>query len=217
MSDRETTEKKKMTPKERKLKNAIAKSSILQQNPSSNPLSAFCILPPNMNFDVQHDDEHVLLLLRQHPIVNLGWVLLTLIMFVLPFALPFIPSFLFLPATFRTVLLVAWYVVTLGYAVERFVMWYYNIYIVTDERLIDMDFYSLLFKRVSETKLPHVEDITAASGGVIQSFFDYGDVLIQTAAEIPEIEFERVPHPTQVTKLISELIDKEDEEIHKKR
>lgn len=197
---------------EAKFKSLVARSSVLRSHdPTHNPLAAFCIMPPKVGFDVQHDDERVLLLLRQHPIVNLGWILISIVLVFLPLLiLPLTNWLVFLPFSFRTVLVLSWYVITFGFALEQFVMWYFNIYIITDERVIDMDFYSLLFKRISETKLDHVEDITAASGGVVQSMFDYGDVQIQTAAEIPEIEFERVPHPAEVTKLISELIDKEE-------
>lgn len=200
-------------PQSPKLKAAIAKSTVLQNGKANNnPFGSFFLLPYNAQFDVQHEDEHVLLLLRQHFIVNTGWIILTaFLLFLLP-ALVFaiFPSlFGILPLSYRMVVTLAYYIVVLGYAFERFVMWYYNIYIVTDERIIDVDFYSLLFKRVSDAKLDHIQDLTAASGGVIQSFFDYGDVQIQTSAEIPELEFENVPKPDVVVKLVSELIDKE--------
>ncbi|PWU23763.1 hypothetical protein C5B42_01910 [Candidatus Cerribacteria bacterium 'Amazon FNV 2010 28 9'] len=194
------------------LKAALKKSSVLRDaHVTKNPVAAYCILPSNATFDVQHEDESILLLLRQDPIVNVGWVLLTIIFLFLPFLIfSVFPSFFLLPPTYQTTLILTWYLITFGYALEQFVMWFFNIYIITTERVIDMDFYSLLFKRVSEAKLDHVEDITASSGGVVQSLFDYGNVRIQTAAEIPEIEFEHVPRPDEVTKLISELIDKED-------
>lgn len=198
-----------------KRKNAIGKSSMLANaRPSGNPLSSFCLLPNGVGFDVQHDNEQILLFLRQHFIVNVGWIVLSVFLALLPSVFGFTPvlSFLpFIPPMFTGIFIFGWYLFIFGFVLERFIVWYYNVCIVTDERVVDVDFYSLLFKRVSEARLEHVEDITGASGGVLQSFFDYGDVLIQTAAEIPEIEFSRVPHPDQVAKLISELIDKEEE------
>jgi uncharacterized membrane protein YdbT with pleckstrin-like domain len=99
-----------------------------------------------------------------------------------------------------------------GYALEQFLVWFFNIYIITDERVIDMDFYNLLFKRVSEAKIDRIEDITTANSGLLQSIVDFGDIQIQTSAEIPEIEFEKIPHPDRVQKLLSELIDQEEQE-----
>ncbi len=193
------------------LDKVIAKSTVLQRGESTgNPITSFSLLPDNMQFDVQHADEHILLFLRQHFIVNVGWIVLTVFLAFLPTLVGIFQFLSFLPTSFQQVLFFAWYLVVFGYAFERFVVWYYNVYIITDERIIDIDFFSLLFKRVSEAKLDHIQDITSASGGVIQSVFDYGDVLIQTAAEVPEIEFEQVPHPDLVTKLLSELIDKEE-------
>ena len=43
--------------------------------------------------------------------------------------------------------------------------------------------------------------------------FNYGDVLIQTAAEIPEVEFEAVPMPDLVAKVLREL--RIEEEVEK--
>lgn len=176
---------------------------------SAHLLSSYCVTPENIEFDVQHGEEKILLLLRQHFITNSGWILLCTVLLFLPILLPLFSFLSFLPPSFQGLSIITWYFLVIGYALERFIIWYYNVYIITNERVIDMDFFSLLFKRVSEAKLERVEDITSASGGVMQSMFDYGDVLIQTAGEIPEIEFERVPHPDRVTKLISELTEKE--------
>lgn len=184
------------------------KSTVLKSaKPSKPTFSAFSLLPLNFQFDVQHSEEQVLLLMRQHFVTQAGWIFLCVLLLFLPSIVPIFSFFSFLPASFLTVLTFTWYFLVLGYALERFIVWYYNVYIITNERIVDVDFYSLLFKRVSEARLDRIEDITSASGGVVQSFFDYGDVMIQTAAEVPEIEFEKVPHPDLVTKLVSELTE----------
>jgi hypothetical protein len=136
-------------------------------------------------------------------------------MLVLPPALSLFSVLSFLPSSFQLVLNLSWYLIVFGYAVERFIVWYYSVYIVTTERIIDVDFYSLLFKKVSEAKLDRIEDITSSSGGVLASIFDYGNVNIQTAAEIPEIEFETVPQPDKVSKLISELTEQNEDHPNK--
>jgi hypothetical protein len=49
-------------------------------------------------------------------------------------------------------------------------------------------------------------------GGVVRTMFDYGDVFVQTAGEVPRIEFEAVPHPDKVAKILRELCFLEEEE-----
>ncbi len=130
----------------------------------------------------------------------------------LPLLLRFIGFYDWLPATFQFVTMLGWYTIIIGYALEKFLMWFFNIYIVTDERVIDVDFYNLLFKRISEAKLENIEDITFSNSGILQSIIDYGEVRIQTAAEIPQIEFENVPHPEKVAKFLSEMLLQEEQE-----
>jgi uncharacterized membrane protein YdbT with pleckstrin-like domain len=181
---------------------------------SGNVLSAYCPTPSGVSFDLQHEDEPVLLLLRQHPIVNIPWIIIAILLSLAPIILfPLVPALLqFFPGRFAMIAVIGWYTIVFGYALEQFLIWFYNIYIITDERIIDVDFYNLLFKKVSEAKLENIEDISASNSGFLQSIVDYGDITIQTAAEVPEIEFERVPHPDRVQKLLSELLDQEEQE-----
>ena len=187
-------------------------SSVLRDETSGGKLAAFCPKPEHVTFEIQHDDEPILLLLRQHPITNLGWIVTVMFLLALPLLLRFIGFYDWLPATFQFVTMLGWYTIIIGYGLEKFLMWFFNIYIVTDERVIDVDFYNLLFKRISEAKLENIEDITFSNSGILQSIIDYGEVRIQTAAEIPQIEFENVPHPEKVAKFLSEMLLQEEQE-----
>ena len=95
---------------------------------------------------------------------------------------------------------------------ESFLTWYFNVYIITDERIIDVDFLSLIYQNISSAKIDNIEDVTATKGGALRSVFDFGKVQIQTAAEKREFEFEDVPHPSKVTKLLNELMIEEEVE-----
>ena len=104
--------------------------------------------------------------------------------------------------------IILWYLFVIAYILEKFLSWYFNVYIITNYRIIDTDFYSLLFKHISEARYNRIEDITYTQGGILQSIFDYGDVSIQTAAEVPEIRFELVPQPSRVVRVLDEFCDK---------
>jgi hypothetical protein len=184
-----------------------------KENPSKNPFQAYAAKPLSVHsFDSQTQDEQVLLLLRKHPITQLGKITTLVLLVLLPFFFPSVDFYLNLPGNFKLATIIFWYLLCMGYLLETFLTWFYNIYIVTNERIIDVDFLSLIYKNVSAAKIDNIEDISATTGGALQSLFDFGEVRIQTAAERTEFEFEDVPHPTKVTQFINEMILEEERE-----
>ncbi len=184
-----------------------------REQPSKNPFDAFAPKPLMIySFDSQLDGENVLLLLRKHPITQIPKVLTFLVMLFIPLFFSQASFYAQLESNFQTAIMLFWYLITLGYLLESFLTWFYNVYIVTDERIIDIDFLSLIYRNVSAAKLDKIEDITAVTSGAAQSIFDYGTVHIQTAAEKSEFEFEDVPQPTKVTQFLNEMLVEEERE-----
>src|SRR3989344_3865887 len=105
-----------------------------------------------------------------------------------------------------------WYLLTVGLMLEKFLSWYFNVYIVTDERIVDIDFYSLIYKEISDTKIERIQDVTVVQGGVIRALFNFGTVNIQTAGERREFDFEDVPKPQVVAKFLNEMMLEEEKE-----
>lgn len=186
---------------------------IRSKRATRNPFAAFAVRPPGAYFASQHHEEQVLMVLRQHPIVNLRWILIAFVMILVPYTvLPLIPVFDVVPGRFQFFAFIGWYLLTLAFIVENFLYWYFNIYVITDERIVDIDFYSLIHRSISSAKIENIEDTTATTKGVLGSVFNFGDVNIQTAAEQREFEFLKVPQPATVTKFINELILEEERE-----
>ena len=84
-------------------------------------------------------------------------------------------------------------------------MYLFNSFIVTNQRIIDVDFYSLIYKTVSYAQLERIEDVDTQVGGVLFSLIDAGNIEVQTAAEVPQFEIDLIPHPAKVARLINEL------------
>lgn len=188
-------------------------SEVMRKEPKTrSPWAAFMVRPDGFTFETQDSGERVLLLLRRHGVTNLGWIVAVIVALMLPIVLVFVPMFLWLPENFQVMTVIGWYLAVVGYGFERFLTWYFNVYIITDERIVDYDFYSLLYKRVSEAKIDKVEDVTFELGGASRSFFHYGNVYIQTAGERRELDFEDVPKPEVVVKLLNELVLEEEQE-----
>jgi uncharacterized membrane protein YdbT with pleckstrin-like domain len=187
-------------------------SSMLKKHrPNLNPFAAFAIKPP-VHLQVQEDQEEVLLLLRRHLITTIPWVFTALAMIVGPLLLNFVPILTFLPSIHQFLALVLWYLLVIAFVIEKFLSWYFNVYIVTDERIIDVDFLNLLYRNISSAKIEHIQDVTVKVTGAIQGIFNFGNVSIQTAGEVPEIQFELVPKPQEVAKFLNEMILAEEQE-----
>jgi hypothetical protein len=71
--------------------------------------------------------------------------------------------------------------------------------------VIDVEFVNLVYRQVSDCEHRQIQDVTVKVGSAIRTIFNYGDILIQTAAEVPEIEFEAVPQPDRIDKILRQL------------
>ncbi len=170
--------------------------------------SAFNLYPTDIDFETREDKEKIILMLRQHPIVNIGWILITILLLTGPAILGAFGVFSLLPSGFPLVISLAWYLVTAAFAIEKFIDWYFNVYFVTDQRVIDVDFFNLIDKRVSDAEIGRIQDVSYSTNGVAGTMLNFGSVFIQTASEVSEFEFEAVPNPDKVAKILDDLMAK---------
>jgi uncharacterized membrane protein YdbT with pleckstrin-like domain len=188
----------------------------LSTQPAMSPLTCFALNPTGVRFETQDENEVVELFLRQHIIVNLPWVLGAILLSMIPtvFA-PLLLSSLGLishiPVSYGIVGTIFWYVMVFGFILAKFLGWFFNIYIVTNERVIDIDFYYLLYKKFSQAELNKIQDTSFETGGIVATFFNFGNVKVQTAGESPNLEFDKVPYPDQVVETIRRLTEQDEE------
>lgn len=175
---------------------------------SRSPFSALMINPRNVNFQDQDKDEEVLLLLRRHWVTNLPWIFTGSLMLLLPFIFPLVSSFLTLQLSLQVLVAgwIFWYLLSFGYFLLNFLIWYFNADLVTNKKVVDIDFHNLTYKEVSSTHLGKVQDVNFRVGGVIRHIFNYGDVFIQTAGSEPNFEFHAVPKPAFVADKLTDLM-----------
>ncbi len=198
----------KSAPKDRYFSPSKLPSTVM------NPLTAFAVNPAHLRFETQEDTEKVILFLRQHFIVNVPWIVLTVLLLISPtviFPILFraLSLNMSLPASYYVVGAMFWYLATFGFALSSFIGWFFNIYIVTNERIIDIDFFYLLYKKFSQAELIKIQDINYTSGGILAAMLNFGNVVVETAGEAPNIDFELIPFPEKVVETIRGLTDKE--------
>lgn len=177
-----------------------------------NPLASYSYLPDKISFVNEDPEEEVILLLRKHPITNLGWILLAFLMIIAPSFTTLLTPIELLPADYQFVLNLVWYLITSAFIIEQFLSWFFHVNIITDERIIEVDFVNLVYREITDANIDKIEDVTVEVGGTFRTFFNYGDVVIQTAAEITKITFEAIPDPDKVSKVLRELRVEEEQE-----
>jgi len=170
-----------------------------------NMFSAFNLYPEHISFETREKDEKIVLMLRQHPIVNLKWIFVSVILFLCPAIIQKTGLLSLLPTGYQIIAMMTWYLVSFAYAIEGFFSWYFNVFMITTMRVVDVDFYNLIDKRVSDAEIEKIQDVSYSTSGPLGTTLNYGDVLVQTAAEITELVFERVPHPDRVADVLGDL------------
>jgi len=90
---------------------------------------------------------------------------------------------------------------------HAFVGYHLDLWVITDQRIINIEQNGLFNRVMSELNLSKIQDVTSEIKGQLQTIFDYGHVYIQTAAEQERFIFEDVPHPEALAQLIAQLND----------
>lgn len=88
------------------------------------------------------------------------------------------------------------------------ILYYLNYQIITNNRIVDVDQKSLLFHAATEIHLAQIEDVTAEVKGFVGNLFNYGTVYVQTAGAKTMFEFDNVPDPKRIAKLILDLYER---------
>jgi hypothetical protein len=181
-------------------------------------LGALVTKPKNLYFSSLDKDEKVYVLIRSHWIVNLSWIINLCIYFIIPLIVYFIlPIFIDLiqldigifdiPNRVWIVILFAYYSIVLTYAFNKFIDWYFDIFLVTNKRIIDIEFSPLGGYKVLETPLINVQDIKEESRSFLGLIFNYGNIKARTSAEQSILMLERVPKPLTVRDIIADLVN----------
>lgn len=88
-----------------------------------------------------------------------------------------------------------------------FVDYYLDTWIITNQRIINIEQKRLFSRAVSEQKLYRVQDVTSEVSGFFATTLNYGDVYIQTAGETPRFIFKKIPDPYRVARKVSALVE----------
>jgi hypothetical protein len=156
--------------------------------------------PRDKHFKEQFDDENVLLVFRKHPVVMRKGLVLSSIAILLGV----IPS-LFKPEF-------SWFFGGLGagFALAFIVFlpfwigWYYSIYIITDQRLIQITQKGMFKRSMVGLGLNQIQMVNYEISGLQETILGYGTIVIQTY--VGSLTIHEVHHPAKIQKELLEIL-----------
>lgn len=159
-------------------------------------------------FDDQFDDEEVQYVFRKHPIVMrkgfiismLAWLVGPVVMLILTYARPDNPPTL----TLFFGSLVASIVLGLLLLVPSWISWYFSVYIMTDQRLIQIVQKGLFTRSVVDIALPQIQMINYDISGLQETLLGFGTIRVQTY--VGELVIHDVHHPAKTTKKLQLIL-----------
>lgn len=164
-------------------------------------------------FPGQQENEEIFAEMRQHWMIFLMkflvWLLFAAILILIDWAIGrFAPILKTSPYADYVNLFKSIYLMflVLGLLI-LWIMYYLNVQIITNQRIVDITQTSLLSHTISELHLSRIEDVTAEVKGFFATFLDYGNVYVQTAGETERFVFDHIPNPTKIEKLILDLYE----------
>lgn len=84
--------------------------------------------------------------------------------------------------------------------------YFLDMWIVTNERIINIEQKGLFARTVSELRLNQIQDITSEMHGFLGTFLTYGNVYIQTAAARERFVFKNIDNPDEIKLKIARLV-----------
>jgi hypothetical protein len=162
----------------------------------------------------QRENEKVMLFMRRH------WfaVLTIIIAFVLLTGIPLVIGFYFretlniwmqnqITGSLIAVLASMYFLAVWLLAFIEFTDFYLDTWIVTNERIINIEQEGLFHRTASELDLAAVQDTTAEIRGIMQTVFTYGNVYVQTAGEKGRFLFKNIDNPEHVKEVVTKLVE----------
>lgn len=152
-----------------------------------------------LNYELEQE-EQLLMLVRKHWITFIIPVARVLIVFGFCFLVYQILKTLPYGMDFILVVILA----SIFYLVYEIWVWYLDCYIITNKRIIDIDQKGAFKRTVAELDLGGVQEAVYEINGPLEALFGFGSVKIKTSSSGSMIVMEKVPHPEDVKRMISD-------------
>ena len=153
-----------------------------------------------LDFDGQRDGEELLFVFRRHVIaMRKGFYLL-----LIPFAISSIPPLIWQDKLELFLLPIAGLVIGLFLFLYHFIMWYFTVYIVTDQRIRQITQRGFFGKDVVELRLSKIQNISYNIPGFTGEMLGFGTIVIQTF--VGDLVINKVEHPDRIYNKLQDAV-----------
>ena len=160
------------------------------------------------HFHGQHHGEKIIKIIRRHwfniaqqYFIVVGMVLLILV------SLEIIPIYLIDQENATVFFFVQSFLAVILW-LYSFIIWidfYFDVWIITNQRIVNIEQKALFMRTVSELKFEKIQDVATDIKGLIPTVLNFGDVYAQTAANTERFLFHKVPDPQKIKGLIMNM------------
>ncbi|HEY53217.1 MAG TPA: PH domain-containing protein [Caldilineae bacterium] len=163
-----------------------------------------------MDLPVQlQGDEQIIALLRRHPVyIILQIIGIIVLAMLLVSAFTWMQSQVVALRSVMDILIIATAVIALGAVGFIYYRYRNDLWLVTNQRLVDSIKTSPFSHEVASADLLNVQDIAVSKRGIFPTLFNFGDVSCQTAGSTGVFVLRGVPNPNGVLELIDQTRDR---------
>lgn len=155
---------------------------------------------PKKLFADQFDDESVLFVFRKHPVVMRKG----LVMASVAILLGTLPSLIKPELSYFFGGLAVGFVLAFLIFFPSWIAWYFSIFIVTNQRLIQITRKGLFQKTVVDMNLNQIQSMNYQIKGLQETLLKFGTIMIQTY--MGDLVIHEVHHPEMVQKTIAKIL-----------
>ncbi len=152
------------------------------------------------HFEDQFDDEEVLFLFRKHPVVmrkGLVYGMLALLLGTIPSLIK--PEFSYFFGG-----LAGGVILSILIFFPHWVAWHYSVFIVTDQRLIQITQKGLFHRTVVDLTLPQIQMVNYQIAGFQETLLGFGTIMMQTY--VGDLVIHDIHHPAEISKKILKIL-----------
>jgi uncharacterized integral membrane protein len=163
---------------------------------------------PHKYFSDQFDDEEVLFLFRKHPIVMRKGLILAAACLLIGPVYTLIMSF----AQPEKLLTLSFFFASLGFSailglivlLPKWITWHFSVYIVTDQRFIQISQKGMFHRSVVDMSLHQIQMVNYEIAGLQQTMLGFGTIVMQTV--VGDLVIHEVHHPAVIQKKLLEIL-----------
>lgn len=91
------------------------------------------------------------------------------------------------------------------YGLRVFVVWYFNLFIITSQRVVDVEQKGFFERTVSSSAYGRIRDVAFRTKGLWQTIFNYGAVIIEIAGAQVRLEARNIKQPKDIQEIVTAL------------